>query len=344
MTFHLGARRADARTAASTPVRPATRGSRPTLGIELAGAGARESKRAPTCFRSTSSPARRSRCRNSACGRRPARREPGIASSTSATTVARADTLRVGFALDAARRLTFVLAADGVMLGAHHYPTLDLTSPDAVMDAVGNTVSDVAAQLLAGCGDALTVVRLLLGLDAPAGVDGRHAAGVDDRSGRRPSVATGEDLIQRATGRAVTTVLAPSATRWRMRAERRRRVKGTGTQDDPWRVPLIGPLELEAFRRRHRCSRLASRPRRHRRHARSAVHGGHDAVRRDARRNRPRGEDGQALLPAVEGLLSARERGVNPPRILLPFGDGVALTASGVGLRLGWSPTRRARR
>src|SRR5262249_36385790 len=84
--------------------------------------------------------------------------------------VVRADTLRVGFALDAQRRLVFVLAADGVVLGAHTYATLDLTSPDAVMDAVGNTVSDVANQLLAGAGDALTIVRLLLGLDAPAGV------------------------------------------------------------------------------------------------------------------------------------------------------------------------------
>ncbi len=84
--------------------------------------------------------------------------------------MARADTLRIGFALDSARRLTFVLAADGVTLGSHEYATLDLTSPDAVMDAAGNTVGDIANQLLAGLGDALGVVRQLLGLDAPAGV------------------------------------------------------------------------------------------------------------------------------------------------------------------------------
>src|SRR5262249_36614400 len=41
-------------------------------------------------------------------------------------TVARADTLRIGFALDTERRITFVLAADGVLLGSHSYPTLDL--------------------------------------------------------------------------------------------------------------------------------------------------------------------------------------------------------------------------
>jgi hypothetical protein len=66
-----------------------------------------------------------------------------------APTVARADTLRLGFGIDTARRLNFILAADGVLLGTHSYPTLDLTSPDAVMDAVGNTVSDIATQLLA---------------------------------------------------------------------------------------------------------------------------------------------------------------------------------------------------
>ena len=67
---------------------------------------------------------------------------------------AHADTLRIGFALDAQRRLNFVLAADTVTLGAHSYATLDLTSPDAVMDALGNTVGDIANLLLAGLGDA----------------------------------------------------------------------------------------------------------------------------------------------------------------------------------------------
>ena len=45
-----------------------------------------------------------------------------------------------------------------------------------------------------------------------------------------------------------------------------------------------------------------------------------------------------SLLPGVEAALSARERGVNPPRVTLAFGDGVVLRASGVGLRLNWAP------
>src|SRR5205085_261176 len=61
-----------------------------------------------------------------------------------------ARTLRVGFALNGQRRLTFVLAADQVQIGAHTYPVLDLTSPDAVMDAVGSTVAELADQIFAG--------------------------------------------------------------------------------------------------------------------------------------------------------------------------------------------------
>jgi large repetitive protein len=69
-----------------------------------------------------------------------------------APTVARADTLRIGFGIDAQRRLGFVLAADNVRLGTRDYSTLDLTSPDAVMDAAGNAVEDIADELLAGLG------------------------------------------------------------------------------------------------------------------------------------------------------------------------------------------------
>ena len=45
-----------------------------------------------------------------------------------------------------------------------------------------------------------------------------------------------------------------------------------------------------------------------------------------------------SLLPGVEAVLSARERGVNPPQVTLPLAGGAALTASGVGMRLAWTP------
>ena len=247
--------------------------------------------------------------------------------------VARADTLRVGFALDAQRRLTFVLAADGVVLGTHSYPVLDLTSPDAVMDAVGNTVSDVANQLLAGAGDALAIVRLLLGLDAPAGVTPVSLAALMTD----PVDAVGgywRDLA--AAPAAMPDVLAVLRDALADASEAASAILGTGTPLDPWRVPLIGPLELEVSANGsllsigvaavtsvdtlgQRCTVVETRF--------AATIAELDLSAKAA-----------SLLPGVEGVLSARERGVNPARVALALDDGAVLTAGGVGLRLGWTP------
>ena len=249
-------------------------------------------------------------------------------------TVARADTLRVGFALDTQRRLTFVLAADGVVLGTHDYTTLDLTSPDAVMDAVGNTVSDVAAQLLANCGSALGVVRLLLGLDAPAGVTAvTLPALMADPVGAMSGYW--RDLIVAPAG-AATSVLAALRDALADASEATSAIRGTGTALDPWCVPLIGPLQLEVVANGsvlavnivaatsvdtlgQRCTVVETRL--------AATLAELDLSARSA-----------SLLPGVEGVLSARERGIRPPRVTMALGDGAALTASGVGLRLGWTP------
>ncbi len=99
--------------------------------------------------------------------------------------------LAPGFGLDAQRRLNFVLAADNVRLGTRDFGTLDLTSPDAVMDAAGSVVEDIAGELLAGLGDALALARQLLGLCFAGGHPGRHACCIDGRSRWRPSPATG---------------------------------------------------------------------------------------------------------------------------------------------------------
>ena len=249
-------------------------------------------------------------------------------------TIARADTLRVGFALNATRQLTFVLAADGVVLGAHQYPTLDLTSPDAVMDAVGNTVSDVAALLLGNLGAALPAFRLLIGLDAPAGVAPITLPALMSD----PAGACGgywRDLVAAPAG-AATAVLATLRNALADASEVASAIHGTGTSLDPWRVPLIGPLALEVSGNAsvlsvgiavvtsvdtlgQRCTVVETRI--------AALIAEVDLAAKTA-----------SLLPGVEAALSARERGINPPRVNLALGDGTALTASGVGLRLGWTP------
>ncbi|MEJ8848347.1 DUF6603 domain-containing protein [Variovorax rhizosphaerae] len=248
--------------------------------------------------------------------------------------IARADTLRIGFALDAQRRLTFVLAADNVVLGAHTYPTLDLTSPDAVMDAVGNTVSDVAAQLLGNLGGVLPTVRLLIGLDAPPGITAITLPAlmtnpVDAISGYWHALFS-------AAGTAVTTVLSELRNALADAGSAASAILGTGNPVDPWRVPLLGVLGLEFSSDGteltiglavgtsidtlgQRCTVIDTRI--------AATLAVINLETKSA-----------SLLPGVEGVLSARERGVNPPRVTLQLGSGTSLTASGVGLRLGWTP------
>ena len=248
--------------------------------------------------------------------------------------IVRADTLRVGFALDAQRRLTFALAADNVVLGAHTYPTLDLTSPDAVMDAVGNTVSDVANQLLAGSGSALTIVRLLLGLDAPAGVTAVSLSGLLTD----PVAAVNgywRDLLA-APPATVTGVLASVRDALADASAVGSAILGNGTADDPWTVPLVGPLALQLSMAGSvlsigvaattsidtlgaRCTVLDT--------VFAATIAEIDLAARTG-----------SLLPAVQATISARERGVNPPRAALSLGGGVTLATGGVGLRLRWTP------
>lgn len=248
-------------------------------------------------------------------------------------TVARADTLRIGFALDSVRRLNFVLAADGVRLGNHLYPTLDLTSPDAVMDAVGNTVDDVAQQLLAGQGDALGLVQQLLGLDPPAGV----AAVTLGALMADPVAAVGgywQQLL--AAPAAATSVLGALRSAIADASQSAALVGGNGTPASPWPLPLIGPVQLEVSVDGDDIVVALA--------AATSV----DTLGRGCTVVNTRFAVALArinftarsasLLGAIEASLTARERGVNPSRARLALGDDVAIQADHVGLRLGWSP------
>ena len=82
------------------------------------------------------------------------------------------DSVRVGLALDAQRRPNFLLAADGVILSGHSYPTLDLSTPGAIAEAAGTVVGDVLDSLLGGLGPVADAIKLLLGLTAPLSAPG----------------------------------------------------------------------------------------------------------------------------------------------------------------------------
>ncbi|MDB5750809.1 MAG: putative transcriptional activator SRCAP-like protein, partial [Ramlibacter sp.] len=248
-------------------------------------------------------------------------------------TVARADTLRLGFGLDAQRRLNFLLAADGVRLGTRDFATLDLTAPDAVMDAAGGAVEDIANELLAGLGDTLGLARQLLGLDPPAGLGAVTLAAlmVD------PVAALAgywRQLV--ANPAAATTVLSALQHALADASQPASVVAGSGSEADPWRLPLVGPLALEVSASGdmlaiglgvvtsidalgQRCTMVQTRI--------GVKLASIDLAARRA-----------CLLGAVEATLSARERGASPPRARLALGDAAAIVADHVGLRLAWAP------
>lgn len=250
-----------------------------------------------------------------------------------APVVARADTLRLGFGLDAQRRLNFVLAADGVRLGTRDFATLDLTSPDAVMDAAGSAVEDIANQLLAGLGDALGLARQLIGLDPPAGVPAVTLAAL--MADPVPALAGyWRQLV--AQPAAASTVLTALRHALADASEAASVVAGSGSAADPWRLPLIGPLALEVSASGdvlaiglgaatsvdtlgQRCTVVQTRI-------------GVQVATIDLAARRA------SLLGAVEATLTARERGVSPSRARLALGASAAIAADHVGLRLAWAP------
>ncbi len=253
-----------------------------------------------------------------------------------APTVARADTLRIGFGLDAQRKLVFVLAADVVQLGSHSYATLDLTSPDAVMDAAGNTVDTIANELLAGLGSALGIARRLLGLDPPAGVGAITLPAL-----MADPVAAVAGYWQQLIGvpAAAASVLGELRSAIADATEAASVVQGAGTEADPWRLALIGALNLEAFAIDSKlhvglaattsvdtlgggCTVVATRF--------AAGIAMLDLAARNCE-----------LLPGVAASLTVRERGVNPPQARLELDGGLALRADHVGLAFAWSPATR---
>ena len=247
---------------------------------------------------------------------------------------AQADTLRVGFALDPQRRLVFVLAADNVQIGGRSYATLDLTSPDAMMDAAGAAVGEIASQLLNGLGTALSAVRQLLGID-PAG--GLPAVTLPALMANPLAAVSGYWQQVFATPAVATTLLGTLRNALTDASEAASAVTGTGTLGDPWRLPLIGPFVLEVYAEGsvvtvsaaattsvdtlgQRCTVVRTRF--------AALLAKLDFATKAAQ-----------LLPGAEALLTARERGVNPPSVHLALGSNVELFADHVGLRLAWGPT-----
>ena len=155
------------------------------------------------------------------------------------------DALRLGIGLDASRRPVLVLAADGVTIGGRPYGTLDLSSPQAIAEAGATVLATVVDQILAGLGPAGDVLRVVLGTAAPAAFPDAPtldlAAFMSNPVGalaaRWHTLVTGDPAVVRAILEPLRDAIADAAVSSAA-------VTGTGTQADPWRVPVVGPLTL----------------------------------------------------------------------------------------------------
>jgi large repetitive protein len=159
------------------------------------------------------------------------------------------DRFVIGFALDPDRKPTLHLAAEHVTIGGHVHDVIDLSSPGAVADAAGTIVSDVADSLLGQLGPAVDAVKTMLGITAPTGfpavptldlahflrdplgsVTGYWQTLVDQHPDAVPAVLTTlRDLVADASKSGVA-------------------ISGTGTETDPWRIPIVGTSELHAWK------------------------------------------------------------------------------------------------
>ncbi|WP_123026001.1 DUF6603 domain-containing protein [Mycolicibacterium stellerae] len=183
-------------------------------------------------------------------GRTPGGAEPVVldAPAVGPTPAVRVEAVRAGFALDAARKPTFVLAADVVDIGAHSYPTLDLTSTDTLMDVAGTVADDVLDQLLDQLGDVADTVRMLLGLSAPQGHPGVATVSLADILGNPLDAVAGYwHGVLTTHADAVPVVLGVLRNVLASAASAALPVLGSGSADDPWRVPVTDQFELHAY-------------------------------------------------------------------------------------------------
>ena len=244
------------------------------------------------------------------------------------------DALRVGVTLDQARRPNFLLAADGVTIAGHNYATLDLSSPDALAEVGGTILGDVAGDLLTQLGPIGAAIKLLVGMtpppSAPTATTLDIATFLHDPLG---AVRTYWRTLLRDHPSAIPDLLTTLRDLLSDSSHAATAITGSGSEADPWRMPVAGPVGLDVWTRSAgdvlevaisagyvadnlglRCTRVESR---------LAV----GLVRIDL------AAGSVVFLSSVDFLLRARARGAT--QALIGLGP-LTLTADSVGVAARW--------
>ncbi|HET6159916.1 MAG TPA: DUF6603 domain-containing protein [Dongiaceae bacterium] len=246
------------------------------------------------------------------------------------------DAVRIGLALDGARKPIPILAAEGVTIGTNHYDTLDLSTPDAVVEALGTVLSDVVDDLIGQLGPVGGALSVLFGLAPPPSAPAVPTIDLGTFLSN-PLAAVGSHwrTLLQAHADAVPSILELLRSLIADAAAAIPPITGTGTAADPWRMPLVGPAALQFYSENggdtlhiglsagysvdtlgQRCTVIESR---------LTV----GLAKIDL------AQGGLVLAAAIEARLTARARGDTRAR----FSAGpIALSAYHIGLSAAWSP------
>ena len=145
--------------------------------------------------------------------------------------------IKTGITL-AAGKPAFALTAHNVTLGGTNHELLDLSSPDAALDAAESLVDGALVSALATLGRPGEICSQLLGLDPPTGISGPSAIKLlTDPLGK--TAAYWNSLA--ASPAAMAVVLTSTQE---LITGNSTSVSGTGTAGDPWSIDL-DPVALE---------------------------------------------------------------------------------------------------
>jgi hypothetical protein len=153
--------------------------------------------------------------------------------------------LRVGLSIVAGEPRALIEMRN-VDIDGHHHDVLDLSSPDAVVAAVGQVAGDLVAAALDALGAAGADLKALLGLTPPAGVPPLDASQLlSNPLGTLQS--WWHDLITNHAA-AVPAVLTHLLNLVSAPLQAAQSVSGTGTSADPWSIPVANRLSLDCWR------------------------------------------------------------------------------------------------